>query len=77
VEDSLAKYTWNFYTGILDSSVNNIQHGARYLNFVRWTGKDTIHRISLVAESSLGCQSPVTVDTVYEPSIPDFDHDYS
>ena len=74
VEDSLAKYTWNFYTGILDSSVNNIQHGARYLNFVRWTGKDTIHRISLVAESSLGCQSPVTVDTVYEPSIPDFDH---
>jgi len=74
VEDSLAKYTWNFYTGILDSSVNNIQHGARYLNFVRWTGKDTIHRISLVAESSLGCQSPITVDTVYEPSIPDFDH---
>jgi gliding motility-associated-like protein len=72
-EDTLAKYTWNFYSGILDSSENN-SLGARHLNFVRWSSIDTLHRISLVAESSLGCASTITIDTVYEPPIPDFEH---
>jgi len=74
VEDSLMQYTWNFHSGIVDSSRLNLAHGAKYLNYVHWTGKDTLHRVSLIATSSLGCQSPITVDTVYEPPIPDFDH---
>jgi len=72
-EDSLIHYTWNFYSGIIDSAMYNIQ-GGNYLNFVHWTNTDTLHRISLVASSSSGCQSIITVDTIFEPPIPNFEH---
>ncbi|MCK9255287.1 MAG: gliding motility-associated C-terminal domain-containing protein [Bacteroidales bacterium] len=72
-EDTLQQYTWNFYSGIRDSATYNPM-GGRYQNFVRWEGSDTLHRISLIASNYWECQSAVTVDTVFEPAIPKFDH---
>ncbi|MCK9256310.1 MAG: gliding motility-associated C-terminal domain-containing protein, partial [Bacteroidales bacterium] len=72
-EDTLQQYTWNFYAGIYDSVTYNPM-GGRYQNFVRWNSTDTLHRISLVASNYWECQSAVTVDTVFEPKIPEFEH---
>ena len=70
-EDTLQQYTWNFFTGAIDSTTNNMA-GGEYQNFVYWNSEDTLHRVSLIATNSWGCQSPITIDTVHEPSIPDF-----
>jgi len=71
-EDSLQQYSWNFYTGAIDSTTTNIA-GGEFENFVYWNSEDTLHRISLIATNSWGCQSPITIDTIYEPAIPTFD----
>jgi len=71
-EDSLQQYTWNFFTGAIDSTTTNVE-GGEYQNFVYWNSEDTLHRISLIATNHWGCQSPITIDTVYEPSVPTFD----
>jgi len=71
-EDSLQQYQWNFYTGIIDSTVNNVHHDANYQHFVYWTNEDTSHRVTLIVTNHWGCQSAITIDTVYEPMIPDF-----
>ncbi|MDD2636681.1 MAG: hypothetical protein PHW82_14415, partial [Bacteroidales bacterium] len=71
-EDSLQHYTWNFYNGAIDStSVNPL--GGQYENFVYWNSTDTLHRISLITTNHWNCQSTITIDTVYEPAIPEFD----
>ncbi len=71
-EDSLQQYTWNFYTGAIDStSINPL--GGEYENFVYWNSSDTLHRISLITTNHWNCQSTITIDTVYEPAIPEFD----
>jgi gliding motility-associated-like protein len=71
-EDTLQQYTWNFFGGSIQSSNYNDLNG-QYENFVFWNSEDTLHRISLIATNFWGCQSPITIDTVYEPAIPDFD----
>jgi len=71
-EDSLQQYTWNFFSGTIDTTTTNTA-GGEYENFVFWNSTDTLHRISLYATNHWGCQSPITIDTVYEPAIPDFD----
>jgi len=71
-EDSLQQYTWNFFTGAIDSITTNIA-GGEFENFVYWNSEDTLHRISLIATNHWGCQSPITIDTVYEPAVPTFD----
>jgi gliding motility-associated-like protein len=71
-EDSLPQYTWNFYTGLTDSVTTNVNGGV-YQNFIFWNSTDTSHRVSMIATNSYGCQSPINVDTVYEPIIPTFD----
>ena len=71
-EDTLQQYTWNFFGGSIQSSSYNDLNG-QYENFVYWNSEDTLHRISLIATNFWGCQSPITIDTVYEPAIPDFD----
>jgi hypothetical protein len=71
-EDSLQQYSWNFFSGTIDSTTTNTADGE-YENFVFWNSTDTLHRISLYATNYWGCQSPITIDTVYEPLIPDFD----
>jgi gliding motility-associated-like protein len=71
-EDSLQQYTWNFFSGTIDTTTTN-PAGGEYENFVFWNSTDTLHRISLYATNHWGCQSPITIDTVYEPAIPDFD----
>jgi len=70
-EDTLQQYTWNFFSGTIDSTSTNI-YGGEYENFVFWNSEDTLHRVSLISTNSWGCQSPITIDTVYEPSIPDY-----
>jgi len=71
-EDSLQQYSWNLYSGVIDTTFINTL-GGEYQNFVYWNSEDTLHRISLVATNYWGCQSPITIDTVHEPSIPDFE----
>jgi gliding motility-associated-like protein len=71
-EDSLQQYTWNFFSGTIDTTTTNPASGE-YENFVFWNSTDTLHRISLYATNHWGCQSPITIDTVYEPAIPNFD----
>ena len=71
IEDSLQYYTWNFFNGIIDSSTTNNQ-GGKFENFVYWNSEDTLHSISLITTNFWGCQSPITIDTVYEPPVPDF-----
>jgi gliding motility-associated-like protein len=71
-EDSLQQYTWNFFSGTIDTTTTNTA-GGEYENFVFWNSTDTLHRISLYATNHWGCQSPITIDTVYEPAIPNFD----
>ena len=71
-EDTLQHYTWSFYGGIIDSTTIN-PLGGQYENFVHWNSTDTLHRISLITTNYWGCQSIITVDTVYEPAVPEFD----
>ncbi|MDD2385680.1 MAG: gliding motility-associated C-terminal domain-containing protein [Bacteroidales bacterium] len=72
VEDTLQQFTWNFYSGVIDStSINSL--GGQYENFVYWNSSDTLHRISLITTNHWNCQSTITIDTVYEPAIPTFD----
>ncbi|MDD2636312.1 MAG: hypothetical protein PHW82_12550, partial [Bacteroidales bacterium] len=71
-EDSLQHYTWNFYNGTIDSTSINLL-GGQYENFVYWNSPDTLHRISLITTNHWNCQSTITIDTVYEPAIPEFD----
>ncbi len=71
-EDSLQQYNWNFFSGTIDSVSINIM-GGQFENFVFWNSIDTLHRISLYSTNYWGCQSPITIDTVYEPLIPNFD----
>jgi len=71
-EDTLQQYTWNFFDGTVDSITYN-DLDAPYENFVYWNSEDTLHRISLISTNYWGCQSPITIDTVIEPHIPDFD----
>ncbi len=70
-EDSLQNYYWNFYSGIIDSTTIN-PLGGQYENFVHWNSTDTLHRISLITTNYWNCQSMITIDTVYEPAIPEF-----
>jgi gliding motility-associated-like protein len=72
-EDSLQQYQWNFYTGVIDSTVNNPEFNANYEHFVYWNSQDTSHRVTLIVTNHWGCNSAITIDTVYEPPIPDFD----
>jgi gliding motility-associated-like protein len=71
-EDSLQQYQWNFYTGVIDSTVNNDEYNANYQHFVYWANDDTAHRVTLIVTNFWECQSAITIDTVYEPPIPDF-----
>jgi gliding motility-associated-like protein len=71
-EDSLQQYQWNFYTGVIDSTVNNEEYNANYQHFVYWANDDTAHRVTLIVTNFWECQSAITIDTVYEPPIPDF-----
>ncbi len=71
IEDSLQHYTWNFNNGIIDNTSINFQ-GGEFQNFVYWNSEDMLHPVSLISTNYWGCQSIPTVDTVYEPSIPDF-----
>ncbi|MDD3687420.1 MAG: hypothetical protein PHE56_11700, partial [Bacteroidales bacterium] len=71
-EDSLATYHWNFNDGVVDETFTNA-FGGVFQNFVHWDGTDTAHIISLIATNYWGCQSPINVDTIYEPLIPTFE----
>ncbi len=72
LEDSLQQYDWNFYDGVIDTTFFNEANGAKQ-NFVFWNSEDTSHNVSLIATNHWGCQSSITIDTVFEPSIPSFD----
>ncbi len=71
-EDSLSSYQWNFNEGIIDETFTNAFNGD-FQNFVHWDGTDTAHVISLITTNYWGCQSPINIDTVYEPIIPTFE----
>jgi hypothetical protein len=71
-EDSLATYHWDFYGGIVESTLFNNVNGA-FENLVRWENADTAHRISIITTNYWGCQSAINIDTVYEPIIPTFE----
>ncbi|MDY0140516.1 MAG: gliding motility-associated C-terminal domain-containing protein [Bacteroidales bacterium] len=71
-ENNLQQYTWNFYSGIIDSTSINLS-GGQWENFVHWNNSDTLHRISLITTNIWDCQSPINIDTIYEPKIPKFD----
>lgn len=71
-EDSLATYHWNFNDGVVDETFTNA-FGGVFQNFVHWDGTDTAHIISLIATNYWGCQSPINIDTIYEPLIPTFE----
>jgi len=71
-EDSLQQYTWNFYGGIIDSVAPNNPMGGTYENFVYWTDEEESHIVSLIATNFWECQSPINMDTIVEPAIPDF-----
>jgi gliding motility-associated-like protein len=64
------QYTWNFYNGIVNSSNLN-QLNASYASLVNWANSDSIHLISLIVTNEWGCLSPINIDTVVEPNIPD------
>jgi len=71
-EDSLQQYSWNFYSGLVDSVTTNTA-GGLYEHFVYWNSEDTAHEVSLIATNYWGCQSPINIDTIQEPPIPSFD----
>jgi gliding motility-associated-like protein len=73
VEDTLGQYTWNFYSGVINSSSPPNAQGGVFRNFVSWNDNAESHLVSLITTNSWNCQSPIRVDTVYEPPIPDFD----
>jgi gliding motility-associated-like protein len=73
VEDTLGQYTWNFYSGVINSSSPPNAQGGVFRNFVSWNDNAESHIVSLITTNSWNCQSPIRVDTVYEPPIPDFD----
>jgi len=73
-EDSVhVHYSWNYYGGdIINSLQNNL--GGNYQNFVSWDNNAGEHIISLMVTSEWGCLSPIKIDTIYEPEVPDFDY---
>jgi|GEM_PF-1054772 len=71
VEDSLQQYTWNFFNGLIVESFTNNQ-GGNHRNFVRWNDGRDYHVFSLISTNYWGCNSPIAIDTVYEPEIPNF-----
>ncbi len=74
VEDSLQQYTWNFYSGIIDSIVPANPEGGYFQHLVYWNSEDTLHQVSLISMNSYNCQSVINIDTVYEPPIPEFEY---
>lgn len=68
----MPEYDWDFSDGIVDSVTIN-QHGGDYQYFVYWPIGDTAHRIALVVTNQWGCSSPISLDTVFEPKVPDFE----
>ncbi|MDD3740374.1 MAG: T9SS type A sorting domain-containing protein [Bacteroidales bacterium] len=72
-EDSLQQYTWNYYGGEeVDSLALYNNMGGDYQNFVFWTDEEETHIVSLISTNFWGCQSPVIIDTIHEPLIPEF-----
>jgi gliding motility-associated-like protein len=72
VEDTLQQYTWNFFNGQIVQSFTNSQ-GGNHRNFVRWNDGTDFHVFNLITTNYWGCNSPIAIDTVYEPPIPEFD----
>jgi gliding motility-associated-like protein len=72
VEDTLQQYTWNFFNGQVVQSFTNSQ-GGNHRNFVRWNDGRDSHVFNLITTNYWGCNSPIAIDTVYEPPIPEFD----
>ncbi len=72
IDDDLIQYTWDFNSGIINSSEENIS-GGNYLNFVNWNNEDQDHIVSLFTTNLWGCQSPINFDTIAEPTIPIFE----
>ncbi len=66
------QYSWNFYEGEIQEQLQN-EIGGKYQNFVSWDNGETEHRISLMVTNEWGCMSPITIDTVYDPILPNFD----
>jgi gliding motility-associated-like protein len=73
VDDELNHYTWNFFTGTINSSSENAV-GGTYINMVNWDNEDENHIFSLFTTNMWGCQSPINIDTITEPTIPTFDY---
>jgi len=71
-EDSLQQYTWDFYGELVDSIAPNNAMGGTYENFVYWTDEEETHMVSLISTNFWGCQSPINIDTIQEPLIPEF-----
>ncbi|MDD3740137.1 MAG: hypothetical protein PHH30_02750, partial [Bacteroidales bacterium] len=71
-EDSLQQYVWNFYGGLVDSVVPDNYMGGNFENFVYWTDEEETHLVSLISTNYWGCQSPINIDTIQEPIIPEF-----
>ncbi len=71
-ETEMIEYDWDFSGGVVDSVTIN-QQGGDYEYLVRWPFGDIAHRISLSVTNQWGCSSPLAIDSVFEPQIPDFD----
>ncbi len=73
VDQAHLHYSWNFYEGQDESPILN-DLGGNFQNFVSWENDNSEHIISLMVTSEWGCLSPIKIDTVREPSLPDFDY---
>jgi len=67
------QYSWNYFGGDISNSLQN-DLGGNYQNFVSWDNNAGEHIISLMVTSEWGCMSPIRIDTVYEPKLPEFDY---
>lgn len=67
----LTQYSWNFYSGNVNSILENTS-GGTFLNMVSWDDNEESHIFSLLTTNLWGCQSPISIDTIYEPVIPNF-----
>ena len=65
-DDTLPNYTWDFGTGIIDSTEINAQDGT-WGSYVHWDDGELEHYITLTATNSYGCVSVLIEDTVREP----------
>lgn len=73
-DDTLIQYAWNFGSGTILSYEEN-EHGGKYLYRVLWNNDETEHLVNLISTNNYNCQSPINIDTIVEPEIPEFEYE--